>query len=40
MAAKWARKNWDILVVVAVTIGVTIVFGLLIFRPLPLPPGY
>jgi len=40
MVAKWVRKNWDIVVIVVITIGVSIVFGYLIFRPLPFPPGY
>ena len=38
MAAKWARKNWDVLVILGIAVAVSIVFLWLIFRPGPVPP--
>jgi hypothetical protein len=40
VVAKWIRKNWDVLTVVAIAVAVSVVFLWLIFRPVPLPPGY
>ncbi len=40
MVAKWLRKNWDVVTLIVVAVVISVFFGYLISRPLPLPPGY
>jgi hypothetical protein len=40
MAFKWVKKNWDIMTIVVIAVVVSAVFFWLIFRPMPVPPGY
>jgi hypothetical protein len=40
MVPKWVKKNWDIMTIVVIAVVVSVVFFWLIFRPMPVPPGY
>ena len=40
MVADWFRKNWDVVTLIVVAVVISVFFGYLIFRPLPVPSGY